>query len=53
MGMYLAMSRQADREEVSQVAEAYKKINAFEEAELMLQKFARVIGRVVVTPESL
>ena len=46
VGMYLAMSRQADREGFPEVAEAYKRI-AFEEAE-HAAKFAELIGEVVV-----
>ena len=46
VGMYLAMSRQADREGFPEVAEAYKRI-AFEEAE-HASKFAELIGEVVV-----
>ena len=46
VGMYLAMSRQADREGYPEVAEAYKRI-AFEEAE-HAAKFAELIGEVVV-----
>jgi rubrerythrin len=45
IGMYLAMSRQADREGFPEVAEAYKKI-AFEEAE-HAAKFAELLGEVV------
>lgn len=45
-GMYLAMSRQADREGYPEVAEAYKRI-AFEEAE-HAAKFAELLGEVVV-----
>ena len=44
-GMYLAMSRQADREGYPEVAEAYKRI-AFEEAE-HASKFAELLGEVV------
>jgi rubrerythrin len=44
--MYLAMSRQADREGYPEVAEAYKRI-AFEEAE-HAAKFAELLGEVVV-----
>jgi rubrerythrin len=43
--MYLAMSRQADREGYPEVAEAYKRI-AFEEAE-HAAKFAELLGEVV------
>lgn len=46
IGMYLAMSRQADREGYPEVAEAYKRI-AFEEAE-HAAKFAELLGEVVV-----
>ena len=45
VGMYLAMSRQADREGYPEVAEAYKRI-AFEEAE-HAAKFAEMLGDVV------
>ncbi len=45
VGMYLAMSRQADREGYPDVAEAYKRI-AFEEAE-HAAKFAELLGEVV------
>jgi rubrerythrin len=45
VGMYLAMSRQADREGYPEVAEAYKRI-AFEEAE-HAAKFADLLGGVV------
>ncbi len=45
VGMYLAMSRQADREGYPEVAEAYKKI-AFEEAE-HAARFAELLGEVV------
>lgn len=44
-GMYLAMSRQADREGYPEVAEAYKRI-AIEEAE-HAAKFAELLGEVV------
>lgn len=47
VGMYLAMSRQADREGFPEVAEAYKRI-AFEEAE-HAAKFAELLGEVVST----
>lgn len=43
VGMYLAMSRQADREGYPEIAEAYKRI-AFEEAE-HAAKFAELLGR--------
>ncbi|MGL4848164.1 MAG: NADH peroxidase [Clostridium sp.] len=46
VGMYLAMSRNADREGYPEVAEAYKRI-AFEEAE-HAAKFAEILGEVVV-----
>lgn len=46
VGMYLAMSRQADRQGFPEVAEAYKRI-AFEEAE-HAAKFAEILGEVVV-----
>jgi rubrerythrin len=46
VGMYLAMSRQADREGFPEVAEAYKRI-AYEEAE-HAAKFAELLGEVVV-----
>ena len=45
VGMYLAMSRQADREGYPEVAEAYKRF-AFEEAE-HAAKFAELLGEVV------
>ena len=45
VGMYLAMSRQADREGYPEVAEAYKRI-AFEEAE-HAAKFAEMLGECV------
>lgn len=45
VGMYLAMSRQADREGFPEVAEAYKRI-AFEEAE-HAAKFAELLGEVL------
>lgn len=45
IGMYLAMSRQADREGFPEVAEAYKRI-AFEEAE-HASKFGEMLGEVV------
>ncbi len=47
IGMYLAMSRQADREGYPEVAEAYKRI-AWEEAE-HAAKFAEMLGEVVVS----
>ena len=43
--MYLAMSRQADREGYPEVAEAYKRI-AYEEAE-HAAKFAELLGEVL------
>ena len=46
VGIYLALSRQADREGYPEVAEAYKRI-AFEEAE-HAAKFAELLGEVVV-----
>jgi len=46
VGMYLAMSRQADREGFPEIAEAYKRI-AWEEAE-HAAKFAEILGEVVV-----
>ena len=46
VGMYIAMSRQADREGFPEVAEAYKRI-AWEEAE-HAAKFAEILGEVVV-----
>ena len=45
VGMYLAMSRQADREGYPEVAEAYKRI-AFEEAE-HAARFAELLGEMV------
>ncbi len=45
VGMYLAMSRQADREGYPEVAEAYKRI-AYEEAD-HASKFAELLGEVV------
>lgn len=45
VGMYLAMSRQADREGYPEIAEAYKRI-ALEEAE-HAAKFAELLGEVV------
>ncbi|MCH5253226.1 MAG: NADH peroxidase, partial [Lachnospiraceae bacterium] len=47
VGMYLAMSRQADREGYPEVAEAYKRI-AYEEAE-HAAKFAELLGECVWT----
>ena len=46
VGMYLAMSRQADREGYPEVAEAFKRY-AFEEAE-HAAKFAELLGEVVL-----
>lgn len=45
VGMYLAMSRQAEREGYPEIAEAYKRI-AFEEAE-HAAKFGELLGEVV------
>jgi len=45
VGMYLAMSRQADREGFPEIAEAYKRI-AFEEAD-HAARFAELLGDVV------
>ena len=45
VGMYLAMSRQADREGYPEIAEAYKRF-AWEEAE-HAAKFAALLGEVV------
>lgn len=45
VGMYIAMSRQADREGFPEVAEAYKRI-AYEEAD-HASKFAELLGEVV------
>ena len=45
VGMYLAMSRQADREGYPEIAEAFKRY-AFEEAE-HAAKFAELIGDIV------
>lgn len=47
VGMYLAMSRQADREGYPEIAEAFKRY-AFEEAE-HAAKFAELLGEVVTT----
>ena len=49
VGMYLAMSRQADREGYPEIAEAFKRY-AFEEAE-HAAKFAELLGEVV-TPST-
>ena len=46
VGMYLAMSRQADREGYPEIAEAYKRY-AFEEAE-HAAKFGELLGEVVL-----
>lgn len=46
VGMYLAMSRQADREGFPEVAEAFKRY-AFDEAE-HAAKFAELLGEVLV-----
>jgi rubrerythrin len=45
VGMYVAMSRQADREGYPEIAEAYKRI-AWEEAE-HAAKFAELLGEIV------
>ena len=45
VGMYLAMSRQADREGYPEIAEAFKRY-AWEEAE-HASKFAELLGEVV------
>jgi rubrerythrin len=45
VGMYLAMSRQADREGYPEIAEAYKRY-AFEEAE-HASRFAEMLGEVL------
>jgi len=47
VGMYLAMSRQADREGYPEIAEAYKRY-AFEEAE-HAARFAELLGEVVTS----
>ena len=47
VGMYLAMSRQADREGYPEVAEAYKRI-AYEEAD-HASKFCEMLGELVTT----
>ncbi len=49
VGMYLAMSRQADREGYPEIAEAYKRI-AWEEAE-HAAKFAELLGECVWNTE--
>ena len=46
VGMYIAMSRQADREGYPEVAEAYKRI-AYEEAD-HASRFAELLGEVLV-----
>jgi rubrerythrin len=46
VGMYIAMSRQADREGFPEIAEAYKRI-AFEEAD-HASRFAELLGEVLV-----
>lgn len=46
VGMYIAMSRQADREGYPEVAEAYKRI-AYEEAD-HASRFAEILGEVVM-----
>ena len=50
VGMYLAMSRQADREGYPEIAEAYKRY-AFEEAE-HASKFAELLGDVLKDTKS-
>ena len=45
VGMYLAMSRQADREGFPEIAEAYKRI-ALEEAD-HAARFAELLGEIV------
>ena len=45
VGMYIAMSRQADREGYPEIAEAYRRI-AYEEAD-HAAKFAELLGEVV------
>ncbi|HAR63619.1 MAG: NADH peroxidase [Candidatus Margulisiibacteriota bacterium] len=47
VGMYLAMSRQADREGYPEIAEAYKRI-ALEEAD-HASRFAELLGEVVTS----
>ena len=47
VGMYLAMSRQAEREGYPEIAEAYKRY-AFEEAE-HAAKFAELLGEVLTS----
>ena len=51
VGMYLAMSRQADREGFPEIAEAYKRI-AYEEAE-HAAKFAELLGEIADTKKNL
>lgn len=46
VGMYIAMSRQADREGYPEIAEAYKRI-AFEEAD-HAARFAELLGEVLI-----
>ncbi len=46
VGMYIAMSRQADREGYPEIAEAYKRI-AYEEAD-HAARFAELLGEVLV-----
>lgn len=46
VGMYIAMSRQADREGYPEVGEAYKRI-AYEEAD-HASRFAEILGEVLV-----
>ena len=46
VGMYIAMSRQADREGYPEIAEAYRRI-AFEEAD-HAARFAELLGEVLV-----
>ena len=50
VGMYLAMSRQADREGYPEIAEAFKRY-AFEEAE-HASKFAELLGDVLKDTKS-
>ena len=47
VGMYLAMSRQADRDGYPEIAEAFKRY-AFEEAE-HAAKFAELLGEVSIS----
>ena len=51
VGMYLAMSRVADREGYPEIAEAYKRI-AYEEAD-HASKFAEILGEVVTASSNL